>query len=160
MASWQEFETAAPEIAKLGGRRIEVMRVGFLGTLRRDGSPRISPVEPYLSQGQLLFGAMSWSLKCRDLLRDSRCVLHSAVTSTDAGEVEFKLYGRATEAPSEVRDACVRGWWHGRPPDIAVVFAYVIEQATLIEWTLQEGRMIARHWSDERGLTDTSRSYP
>jgi len=61
MASWQEFETAAPEIAKLGGRRIEVMRVAFLGTLRRDGSPRISPVEPYLSQGQLLFGAMSWS---------------------------------------------------------------------------------------------------
>jgi hypothetical protein len=35
-----------------------------------------------------------------------------------------------------------------------------IEQATLIEWTLQTGQMTARRWSRRDGLTETSRSYP
>ena len=81
--SWHELEASAPEIARLGKERLIHARVGLLGTLRKDGSPRISPVEPYLSHGHLLFGAMSWSLKTGDLLRDSRCVLHSAVTGPD-----------------------------------------------------------------------------
>src|SRR2546429_650067 len=67
---WNDLEAAAPEIAQLGKECFERARVALLGTLRRDGSPRISPVEPYLVHGQLLFGAMSWSLKTRDLLRD------------------------------------------------------------------------------------------
>ena len=93
MISWHEFETAAPPIAQLGRQRLEGTRVALLGTLRKDGSPRISPVEPYLSQGDLLFGAMSWSLKTRDLLHDPRCALHSAITGPNTGEAEFKIYG-------------------------------------------------------------------
>ena len=129
MISWHELETAAPPIAQLGRQRLERSRVALLGTLRRDGSPRISPVEPYLSQGHLLFGAMSWSLKTRDLQQDPRCVLHSAVTAPDAGEAEFKLYGRAVEAPSEIREGS-HGWWHEQPASAAVVFVLTIEQAT------------------------------
>src|SRR5207244_10367181 len=94
MISWNELETAAPPIAQAGRQRLELSRVALLGTLGKDGSPRISPVEPYLSQGHLLFGAMSWSLKTRDLLRDPRCVLHSAITTPDAGESELNLSGR------------------------------------------------------------------
>ena len=158
-AGWQEFETAAPSIAEVGRQRLEVARVALLGTLRKDGSPRISPVEPYLSREHLLFGAMSWSLKTRDLQQDPRCVLHSAVTAPDAGEAEFKLYGRAVEAPSEIRESS-HGWWHEQPPSAAVVFVLTIEQATLIEWNLQTGQMTARRWSRRDGLTETSRSYP
>ena len=68
--NWRDLETAAPEIADLGKQRLDQARVALLATLRKDGSPRISPVEPYLTQGHLLFGAMSWSLKRRDLVRD------------------------------------------------------------------------------------------
>ena len=160
MISWHELETAAPPIAQLGRQRLELSRVALLGTLRKDGSPRISPVEPYLSQGHLLFGAMSWSLKTRDLLRDPRCVLHSAITTPDAGEAEFKLYGRAMEAPTEIRQGCSDGWWQAQPPDAAVVFALSIDHATLVEWKLQQGRMVVRRWSERGGLTETSRRYP
>jgi hypothetical protein len=38
-------------------------RVALLGTLCRDSSPRISPIEPYIVEGQLLIGAMAWSKK-------------------------------------------------------------------------------------------------
>ena len=86
MISWREFETAAPSIAEIGRQRLELARIALLGTLRKDGSPRISPVEPYLSQEHLFFGAMSWSLKTRDLQHDPRCVLHSAITAPDAAE--------------------------------------------------------------------------
>jgi hypothetical protein len=160
MNSWQEFETAAPPLAQLGKQRLEVARVALLGTLRKDGSPRISPIEPYFSQGQLLFGAMSWSLKTRDLLHDPRCVLHNAITAPDAREAEFKIYGRAIEAPTEIRKGCSHGWWQAQPPGAAAVFALNIEQVTLIEWNLQQGQMVARRWSMRDGFTETSRNYP
>jgi hypothetical protein len=159
MITWQELETAAPPIAQLARQRFDGMRVALLGTVRGDGSPRISPIEPYFSQGQLLFGAMSWSLKTRDLLRDPRCVLHSAVTAPDAGDPEVKLYGRATEAPTELREGCSAGWWQARH-DPAVVFVLAIDLATSIEWNLHEARMLVRNWSPGRGLTERSRSYP
>jgi hypothetical protein len=160
MISWHELETAAPAIAEVGRQRLELSRVALLGTLRKDGSPRISPVEPYLSDGHLLFGAMSRSLKTRDLLHDPRCVLHSAITSPDAGEAEFKLYGRAMEAPAELRQGCVRGWWQAQPSAAAVVFELCIDHATLVEWELGQGRMVVRRWSERGGLIETSRRYP
>ena len=103
--TWQDLELGAPEIARLGRDRINAARVALLGTLRADASPRISPVEPYFVRGQLLVGAMTWSGKAADLLRDPRYVLHSAVTGPDSGEGELKLYGSAVEAGQELRDA-------------------------------------------------------
>jgi hypothetical protein len=160
MISWREFEAAAPAIAHAGARRLEATRIALLGTIRKDGSPRISPVEPFLSEGELVFGAMAWSRKTRDLQRDSRCVLHSAVTAPDQGEPELKLYGRAIEAATEIREACSRGWWQAHPTGSAVVFVLLIEQATLVEWELDEAQMIVRRWSLGDGLSASRRSYP
>ena len=157
--SWRDLEAAAPEIARLGRERLDHARVALLGTLRKDGSPRISPVEPYVCQGHLLFGAMSWSVKTRDLRRESRCVLHSAITGPDEGEGELKLYGRAIEADDEIRDSC-QGWWLERPRDTATVFVLEVEQATFISWDTQRGQMIVRRWSPQRGYTESTRRYP
>lgn len=159
MITWEELETAAQPIARLARERFDETRVALLGTIRADGSPRISPVEPYLSQGYLLIGAMSRSLKTCDLRRDPRCVLHSAVTAPDAGDPEVKLYGRAVEAPTEIREGCSAAWWQARP-DAAVVFVLVIEIATSIEWNLHDGQMLVRSWSSNDGLTETTRGYP
>ena len=121
---WRDFEAAAPEIARLGKERLDRARVALLGTLRKDGSPRISPVEPFLTRGHLIFGAMSWSLKTRDLQRDPRCVLHSAISTPDSGEGELKLYGRATEVDDRrIRDGSPGVWWAERPSEAAVVFS-------------------------------------
>jgi len=98
--------------------------VALLGTLRRDGSPRISPIEPYRVGGQLLIGVMAWSQKAADLRRDPRCVLHSAITGPDSGEGELKLYGSAVRAAEELRLAAPGAWWLAWPPDKAIVFAH------------------------------------
>jgi hypothetical protein len=156
---WRELETAAPELARLGKERLVAARVALLGTLRKDGSPRISPIEPFFAESHLIFGAMSWSLKTRDLLRDPRSVLHSAVTGPDSGEGELRLYGRAAEADEELRNSCAEGWWHTSAAD-AFVFTLDIEEATFISWDLENGQMTARRWSPERGYRETQRAYP
>ena len=94
-ADWRDLEQGAPELARLGLARLDAAGVAMLGTLRPDGSPRISPVEPHLVRGQLLVGAMTWSKKAAGLPRDPRYVRHGAVTGPDRGEGELKRHGSA-----------------------------------------------------------------
>ena len=47
--------------------------------------------------GQLYLGMMWRSRKALDLIRDSRCVVHSTVSDRLGSEGEFKVYGRAAE---------------------------------------------------------------
>ncbi len=158
---WRDFEGAAPEIARLGKERLDRARVALLGTLRTDGFPRISPVEPYLVQGHLLFGVMARSMKALDLLRDSRCVLHSAVTGPDNAEGEFKLYGRANEVrDQELREGNPETWWMGRSTGDARVCSLDIEQAAFISWDIEHGEMTVRRWSPRLGLREVTRAYP
>ena len=69
----------------------------MVATLRRDGWPRVSPVEPVFAGRQLYLGMMWRSVKALDLLRDSRCTIHNAVSDRTGVEGEFKVYGRAIE---------------------------------------------------------------
>lgn len=155
---WCAFEAAAPALARAARARFEATRIALLGTLRADGSPRISPIEPYFTPDELLLGAMARSLKTLDLLRDPRCVLHSAISGPDAGEPEFKLYGRAPETAQ--RDARPDAWWLSHPLDAAVVFALDIERASSVTWALERGEMTVVRWSATGGLAEETRSYP
>jgi hypothetical protein len=160
VVSWREMELGAPELARLGMARLSSARVALLGTLRRDGSPRISPIEPYIAAGQLLIGAMAWSAKASDLRRDPRYVLHSAVTGPDSGEGELKLYGPAVEAGQDLRTAAADAWWLGWAPGKAVVFTLRIGQAAFIGWDITRGVMTVHRWSPASGYAVASRPYP
>ena len=96
-ATWQQFAAHAPELAALGEAQFARTGLALVGTLRRDGWPRISPVEPYIVDGQLYLGMMWRSVKALDLLRDPRCVVHSTVSDREGTDGEFKVYGRAVD---------------------------------------------------------------
>src|ERR671937_2172346 len=100
---WDEFAAAAPELAALGEERLRGRELCLVGTLRRNGWPRISPVEPEFVDGELMLGMMWRSPKALDLLRDPRCVVHSVVSRKDGDEGDFKLYARAVEVPEPDR---------------------------------------------------------
>jgi Pyridoxamine 5'-phosphate oxidase len=153
-------ELGAPELARLGLARLNSARVALLGTLRRDGSPRISPIEPRIAAGQLLIGAMTWSAKVSDLQRDPRYVLHSVVTGPDSGEGELKLYGPAARAGQDQRAAAADAWWLAWPLDKAAVFTLHIEQAVFIDWDINHGLMTVHRWSPGSGYAVASRPYP
>ena len=94
---WEQFAAQAPALAALGEAQFARTGLALVGTLRRDGWPRISPVEPFIVAGQLYLGMMWRSVKALDLLRDPRCVVHSTVSDRQGKEGEFKVYGRAIE---------------------------------------------------------------
>jgi Pyridoxamine 5'-phosphate oxidase len=151
--SWSRLEAGAPELARLARARLEASGVALLGTLRRDGSPRISPVEPFFLEHELVLGVMVRSGKARDLRHDPRCVLHSTLSGPNAGEPDAKLYGRVE--PS----AAPGGWWADRPED-ADAYRLVVEEAVTIEWELAASRMRVRRWTAAAGENVTERTYP
>jgi len=160
MTDWLDLEQGAPKIARLGMARLNAARVAMLGTLRPDGSPRISPVEPYIVKGHLLVGTMTWSKKAHDLLRDPRYVLHSVISGPDSGEGELKLHGSAVQAGPDLRAAAAEAWWAARPPEPAIVFRLRIATALFVEWDIEHGVMTVHRWSPRGGYSHTTRRYP
>ncbi|MGH2682982.1 MAG: pyridoxamine 5'-phosphate oxidase family protein [Actinomycetota bacterium] len=94
---WDEFEEQCPEIAKTARDRFAHDELVMLGTLRKDGSPRISPCELDLTAGHLFLGMMWRSPKALDLKRDPRIVVHSVTCNREGTEGDVKLYGRAVD---------------------------------------------------------------
>jgi hypothetical protein len=94
---WSEIEERQPGLAARSRQRLVEPGVLLVVTLRRDGTPRLSPVEPYVLDGRLLLSMMWGSQKAKDLLRDDRVLVHSIVTGRDGGEGELKVRGRAVE---------------------------------------------------------------
>ena len=101
MSTWSETEEAAPELAAAVRGRFEAHGMGLMATLRRDGAPRISGIEPLFALGELWLGMMPDSLKGADLRRDPRLALHSATEDKDVKEGDAKISGRAVEVTAE-----------------------------------------------------------
>jgi hypothetical protein len=157
--SWRQLESAAPELARAGRERFERTRVVLLGTVRADGSPRISPVEPYFILGELVLGVMA-SPKARDLRRDPRLVVHSSVSEIDGSEGEFKVHGRAI-ATDDTRFLKHEGaWWVFRAADRFTVYRVDVDEAILIEWSSGQESMRTSRWTPAGGTRDTTRTYP
>jgi hypothetical protein len=92
---WDAFAWTCPEIGERAGERFVRDEVVLLGTLRRDGSPRIRPCEPDMVARNLLLGTMWHSKKVLDLEGDPRLVMHSMVPDREGPLGDIKLYGRA-----------------------------------------------------------------
>lgn len=156
--SWRDLEAAAPRLGAAGLKHL--IPVALLATLRRDGSPRISPIEPKPHAGELLIGAMPWSQKAADLRRDPRYVLHNPVTAADTGEPEFKLYGSAVESDDASRHSVAGAWWSGYPPGAALVFELRLDAAVYVTWDISAQLMTVDRWSARRGYNRYQRHYP
>lgn len=96
MVTWQEFAAEAPGIADIFVRRHTATgNLCMLGTLRADGYPRISPVEPRIFEDQLVVVGMPNTTKFNDLGRNPRLCLHTATVDTYVSEGDVKLWAEA-----------------------------------------------------------------
>jgi hypothetical protein len=147
-----------PELADLGRRRLEERHLYLIGTLRADGSPRISPVEPYLVGGDVVMGMMAGSRKATDLLRDPRLVVHSIVTRWEADEGDFKLYGIAVPiSDSSRRQALYEAMaeahaWREPPPDETAYHVFCVEPVSAAFVRFEGSSWQDWSWDPERGL--------
>jgi pyridoxamine 5'-phosphate oxidase-like protein len=94
---WSGFEAACPRIAALARDRFTADELVMLGTIRADGSPRISGNEADFVDGHLFLGMMWESRKALDLRRDPRCTVHSVPHTRMNPGGDVKLSGTAYE---------------------------------------------------------------
>lgn len=106
---WGRFAEEQPDLAALGQQRLGQQRLGgpgvvLVGTVRADGTARISPVEPLFWEDDLWLSMLWGSHKAADLRRDPRVLVHSIVVSREGTLGEYKLRGRAiTEENADVQ---------------------------------------------------------
>ena len=94
VSTWKEFAGLAPRIAEVFARRhAETGNLCMLGTLRSDGFPRISPMEPRFFEGDLWIGGIPGTVKFRDLERNPRFTLHTATVDTQVTAGDAKVWG-------------------------------------------------------------------
>jgi hypothetical protein len=100
MTTWKEFTDTAPRIAGIFTRRHAAAgNLCLLATLRSDGFPRISPMEPRIFEEQLCLVGMPNTTKFRDLGRDPRFCLHTATVDTEVKDGDAKLWGVVVDVP-------------------------------------------------------------
>lgn len=98
MLTWKSFADARPDLAEAGRGLLYQFGVGlaFLGTVRKDGGPRMHPMCPVIVEGGL-YAFIEPGPKLHDLIRDGRYALHCFPPA--GNEDAFYVTGRA-----ELRD--------------------------------------------------------
>ena len=148
--NWSQFKQSAPDLASLAEERFQRHGLVLIGTLRRNGWPRISPVEPLVVEGVLYLGMTYRSHKALDLLSDPRITVQTIVSNKDGTEGEVKLYGRAEDVQSaETRrtylEAVRREMGYELPDGEEFhLFAVDIESAAYV--VIEDGEQKVRVW--------------
>jgi ribosomal protein S18 acetylase RimI-like enzyme len=135
VASWSEFEQAAPDFGAAARRLLigpDGVAIGFLASVGAPGAPHLSPVCPIFCGDHLYLSAGAHTPKAADLRARGNYVLHALLAANDE---EFQLAGRAFE----VHDAGERTAVHAAIPFAAFgtsdpIFRLSIERALWVYW--------------------------
>jgi len=147
VASWAEFEQAAPEFASRVRALLASRKHLTMATLRSDGSPRISGIEVELADGQLRIGSMPGAVKALDLRRDPRVAIHGPTDDPPAGNPsawrgEAKIAGNAKEVESG---------------SAAHRFLIDIQEAVITRLNDAGSRLVVESWNPDRGYRSIER---
>jgi hypothetical protein len=152
---WHELTQGAPRLADLGEALLGGPGVVLVVTIRADGTPRLSPVEPLFWNSDLWL-SMGWGTrKAQDLVRDSRILVHSIVTSRNGTTGEYKVRGAAvaeTDARLHSRYATTvaeRLGWQPQPGRFHL-FRVDITDITFIRWDDAANDQHVTRWPEGR----------
>ncbi len=141
-ATFTELETDAPDLAATIRRIFEANRHHVIGTVRRDGSPRLSGTEVHIVDGDVVIGMMADSLKLADVRRDARVEIHSAPLDTELRIGDAKLSGSLVEiGPTDGPE--------GRE------FHFAIERVAVVRVDGEE--LVIATWDPRRGFREIRR---
>ncbi|MBP1705756.1 MAG: pyridoxamine 5'-phosphate oxidase-related FMN-binding protein [Chloroflexi bacterium] len=132
-ASWADFAAAAPELAGFVRERLQAHRHLVMGTLRADGSPRLSGVELTIRGGELWIGGLLGSRKFDDLRRDPRLAVHSGSDDPPGFRGDARISGRAVLVDDEAAKAAFIGAVGGPPHPFELVRVKITEVSTVEE---------------------------
>lgn len=161
--SFGQMEEEAPALARQVRERFEATGLCLVSTIRSDGWPRLSPLEPLILDGQLYLGMMPRSTKSRDLTRDPRCLVHSTIADKDDTEGEVKLYGlgRRIRDAAEIERFCVAleeviGWRPDGPDDFDL-WALDLTQGAQQRFDAAAGTQTTEVWYPGRPIRSSTK---
>jgi len=133
VATWGDFEAAAPNVA---GRGRELMyRTGdgeaLLVTVRGDEPPRVHPVNVGVVDGHLYTFVQAKSAKRRDLEEDGRYAIHTNIDPQAPSE--FMVRGHAVPVADEALRAEIAEDWFFTVSDTYPLYELLVEHALLGE---------------------------
>jgi hypothetical protein len=145
--SWHQLAVADPELAAFGKARLHD-RVAYLATIRKDGSPRLHPVRPIVSDERLYIFMAATAPKQHDLVREGRYVLHGTITNPDGGPWEFYEFyvegrGVLVEDPA-IRQIANAATSYPRDENF-VLFELIVESAFSTVYGA-DGQPVRRRW--------------
>lgn len=154
MSRWDDVAAETPELAAFVRQRIEAHGLALIATLRADGAPRISGVEPLFHDGQLWFGMMPGGRKSADLRRDPRFALHGATVDKDVEDGDVKVSGRAVEVTDdEAKSAFLAAFaahtGYSPPPGAFDLFTADVTDLTSIRPATDH--LVIESWVEGRG---------
>jgi hypothetical protein len=167
---WDDLQAQQPRLGAVAHDRLLGPGVLLVATIRRDGTPRLSPVEPLVLDGDLWLSMLLGSRKAADLHRDPRVLVHSVVTGPNGEDGEIKLRGTAVaaddhDAQQRYADAvsAVLPW----SPEVGRfhLFRVDIDDVTVLRYDNATGDQFLTRWpagteTVRRGTSATSLGEP
>jgi len=156
MATWAEFERAAPDFAATARRLLvgsDGVAIAFLATVTQANTPRLAPVCPIFRGHHVYLSAGADTPKVRDLRVKRVYTLHAFLGKNDE---EFQFSGTSSEVTGSreraaVHEAIPFGAFSKRDP----IFRLVIERALWVHWERAgqpDTKAIRKHWPSREGV--------
>jgi hypothetical protein len=168
MASFSDVQNAEPALADRVRAILSSTTNAVLGTIRRDGSPRLSGADPYFHNGQLRLWSMPGARKGQDLRRDPRVAVHSIPWDSrrlrdgaaDVGAADAKVSGTAALTTDPAERSAFRTWLRSErgfePPEDWDLFTVDIDELTVV--SADTGQLVIDRWSTLDGHQTVRRS--
>ncbi|XLE12093.1 pyridoxamine 5'-phosphate oxidase family protein [Streptomyces sp. Pv4-95] len=153
-AAWSEIVSAEPEFAARVQERFGAFEHHVLGTLRKDGAPRLTCLEADFRFGELWLGMMPGSRKALDLRRDPRFSLHANPgPGTDTAGGDVRVSGRAVEVTDP--EVVARYAAAVRPPEPFHLFR--AELTEMVRTSIGDPYVVLETWRPGRPLRTVRR---
>ena len=169
MTGWTNFTSTEPDLAERARSILSSTTNCVLATIRADGSPRVSGIDPFFREGELWIGSMPGSRKGADLARDSRMAIHGIPWEsrkvrdgvTDPGDGDVKLTGRAVLLGDDKASARILGEYFAeldvdQPEDGGDLYAIDLETVVVI--AVEDDHLVVDRWSSTEGRKIVRRS--
>ena len=156
MASWSDFEAAAPDLAREVRERLDAHTHKTIATLRADGSPRISGTETAWAEGDLWIGSMWQARKARDLQRDARYALHGGSDDPPGWTGDAKVAGVAEEVTDPERVRRINGAAAAGGP--SHLFRLELEEVSAVRLDPTGKAIVIEVWTPEGGIRSMTRA--
>ena len=149
---WGGLAAAEPEFAATVRARLTHHRHCIIATLRRDGAPRLSGIEAWFWEDDLMLGMMPDSRKAADLDRDARFELHSSPTDTNLQDPDARLWGTAQRVvdPATIERFAASLPYPSQQHELMDLFRADLQGALLAR--VEENRLVLESWRPGRSV--------